>query len=144
MTQTTSVASARWTGGAKEGGGTLSTESGALRLHPFSSGAPPRAAGSTHPAELIAAAQASSFSATLVHKLELAGFTPDHIVTVATVTEELAASGWVVAKLSLDVHAKVPRALQGDFIDAALRAKADFPASRMLDGNIFMKAKLEM
>jgi hypothetical protein len=40
------------------------------------------------------------------------------------------------------VVAAVPRVAQCDFVDAALRAKANCPVSRALNANISMRAKL--
>lgn len=139
------VASARWTGGAIEGCGAVTTKSGALKKTRYGSSAASNKSGGTNPAELIAAAHAGSFSMALAHELGAAGFVPSHIATIATVTvtvEHLVA-GWTMFSIHLKVLANVPNAAQGDFIDATLRAKTGCPISRLLRVNISMNAKLE-
>jgi len=96
----------------------------------------------TNPPELIAAAHAGSFSLTLANELGEAGYSPRQIHTTATVTMENAAAGWTMTQIDLDVIAAVPRVAQCDFVDAALRAKANCPVSRALNANISMRAKL--
>jgi osmotically inducible protein OsmC len=96
----------------------------------------------TNPPELIAAAHAGSFSLTLANELGQAGYSPRQIDTTATVTMENIAVGWTMTQIHLDVIAAVPRVAECDFVDAALRAKANCPISRSLNANISMRAKL--
>jgi osmotically inducible protein OsmC len=96
----------------------------------------------TSPPELIAAAHAGSFSMTLANELDEAGYCPHQIDTLATVTMEDVAAGWTMTQIHLEVVAIVPRVAQCDFVDAALRAKANCPISRSLNANISMTAKL--
>jgi osmotically inducible protein OsmC len=96
----------------------------------------------TNPPELIAAAHAGSFSLTLANELGEAGYSPRQIHTTATVTMEHVAAAWTMTQIDLDVIAAVPRVAQCDFVDAALRAKANCPVSRALNANISMRAKL--
>jgi osmotically inducible protein OsmC len=96
----------------------------------------------TNPPELIAAAHAGSFSLTLANELGEAGYRPRQIETTATVMMENIAAGWTMTQIHLDVVAAVPRAAECDFVDAALRAKANCPISRALNANISMRAKL--
>ena len=95
-----------------------------------------------NPTELIAAAHAGSFSLTLANELAEAGYQPRQIDTTATVTMEHKAQGWTLAQVHLDVTARVPKAAECDFVDAALQAKAHCPVSRALSANISMRAKL--
>ena len=136
-------ASVRWTGGSTDGNGAMTTESGVLKLLRYSSSTTPKKRDATNPAELIAAAHAGSFSMALADELGVAGFVPNHIATIATVTMERLAAGWTMSSINLNVLAKVPKAAQGDFIDAILRAKTGCPISRLLRANISMNAKLE-
>jgi hypothetical protein len=53
------------------------------------------------------------------------------------------AAGWTMTQIHLDVIATVPKVAQCDFIDAALRAKANCPISRSLNANISMRANLK-
>jgi lipoyl-dependent peroxiredoxin len=96
----------------------------------------------TNPPELIAAAHAGSFSLSLAHELGEAGYNPRQIDTTATVTMENVAAAWTMTQIHLDVIAAVPRVAECDFVDAALRAKANCPISRALNANISMRAKL--
>lgn len=134
-------ASVLWLGTRQRGNGALSTPSAALKM-------PLRAAGcgikrlGTNPPELIAAAHAGSFSLTLANELGEAGYNPRQIDTTATVTMEDTAKGWTMTQILLDVIAAVPRVAECDFVDAALRAKANCPISRALNANISMRASL--
>ena len=65
------------------------------------------------------------------------------IDTTATVTMEHVAAGWTMTGIHLDVIAWVPRVVQCDFIDAAVRAKASCSISRLLHAKVSMFAKLE-
>ena len=96
----------------------------------------------TNPPELIAAAHAGSFSLTLANELGEAGYSPRQIDTTATVTMENMAAGWTMTQILLDVIAAVPRVAECDFVDAALRARANCPVSRALNANISMRAHL--
>jgi hypothetical protein len=52
------------------------------------------------------------------------------------------AAGWTMTQIHLEVVAIVPKVAQCDFVDAALRAKANCPITRSLNANISMSAKL--
>ena len=112
-----------------------------LKKVPYASGSDLRRRG-TSPPELIAAAHAGSFSMTLANELSEAGYHPRQIDTTATVTMEDIAAAWTMTQIHLDVIATVPKVAQCDFVDAALRAKANCPISRSLNANISMRATL--
>ena len=137
----TRKATVLWLGTRQRGKGAISTPSAVLRRAPYASGHDTKRR-STNPPELIAAAHAGSFSITLADELAEAGYHPSQIDTTATVTMEDIAAGWTMTQIHLDVIATVPKAAQGDFIDAALRAKANCPISRSLNANISMRAQL--
>jgi len=137
----TRKASVSWRGSRRRGKGAISTPSALLDEAPYGSGGEPRRRG-TSPPELIAAAHAGSFSMTLAKELDEAGYRPRQIDTTATVTMEALASAWTLTQIHLDVMATVPRVAQCDFVDAALRAKANCPISRSLNANISMRATL--
>jgi osmotically inducible protein OsmC len=128
-------------GTRQRGKGAISTPSAGLKLAIHAAEANGQRRG-TNPSELIAAAHAGSFSLTLAHELGEAGYQPLQIQTTATVTMENGAAGWAMTQIDLDVVAAVPRVAQCDFVDAALRAKANCPVSRALNANISMRAKL--
>jgi lipoyl-dependent peroxiredoxin len=98
----------------------------------------------TNPYELIAAAHAACFSMTLANELAGAGLTPHRIETTVTVTMEPLSADWTITGIQLDVVAEAPRAKQGDFIRAAVRAKTHCTISRLLKTNISMSAKLQI
>jgi osmotically inducible protein OsmC len=134
-------ASVLWLGTRQRGKGAISTPSAALQLALYAAGGDIKRRG-TNPPELIAAAQAGSFSLTLANELGEAGYNPRQIDTTATVTMENIAAAWTMTQIHLDVIATVPRVAECDFVDAALRAKANCPISRALNANISMSAKL--
>ena len=137
----TRKASVLWLGTRQRGKGAISTPSAVLQKVPYASGSDLRRWG-TSPPELIAAAHAGSFSMTLANELGEAGYRPRQIDTTATVTMEDIAAGWTMTQIYLDVIAKVPKVARCDFVDAALRAKANCPISRSLNANISMRATL--
>jgi len=137
----TRKASVLWLGTRQHGKGAVSTPSAVLQKVPCASGSTLRQRG-TSPPELIAAAHAGSFSMTLANELGEAGYRPRQIDTTATVTMEDIAAGWTLTQIDLDVTATVPKVAQCDFVDAALRAKANCPISRSLNANISMRATL--
>ncbi len=138
----TRKASVLWLGSRQRGKGAISTPSAVLRKAPYTSGSDVKRRG-TSPAELLAAAHAGSFSMTLAHELGEAGYRPRQIDTTAAVTMETnGAAEWTLTQIHLDVVATVPKVAECDFVDAALRAKANCPVSRALTSNISMRAKL--
>jgi osmotically inducible protein OsmC len=134
-------ASVLWLGTRQRGKGSISTPSAALKMPLYAAGGDIRRQG-TNPPELIAAAHAGSFCLTLANELGEAGYSPRQIDTTATVTMENIAAGWTMTQIHLDVIAAVPRVAECDFVDAALRAKANCPISRVLNANISMRATL--
>ena len=125
------------------GKGAMTTPSAVLKRTPYASGTQSKRGHGTNPPELIAAAHAGSFSITLADELNAAGYPPNQIDTIATVTMENIAAGWTMTHIQLEVIATVPNAPQCDFIDAALRAKTNCPISRLLHAKISMSARLK-
>ncbi len=80
--------SAVWQGSIKEGGGTISTETGVLNEAPYGFKSRFEGGKGTNPEELIAAAHAACFSMALSMMLGEAGATPDKLHTEAAVTLE--------------------------------------------------------
>ena len=132
--------SVRWNGGSKS---RTRIMSGALRRTGVCPGMPPLESSNTDPAELIAAAQAGSFSLALSNELRSAGSASDHVITTATVTLEHLTAGWTIMNIHLDVMAKLLKVSQGKFIDATIRAKTRCLVTRLLRTNVSMNAKLE-
>ena len=136
-------ASVLWKGSAKGGTRSVTTDSGMLKRAKFSLGLPLKNNSHTDPAELIAAAHASSFSLALSNELGLKASATGEIATTATVTQEHLAAGWTIMNIHLNVLAKLPKVTQGRFIGATVRAKTNCVVSRLLRTNISMNAKLE-
>lgn len=136
-------ASAEWTGGLKDGRGTVSTDSGVLSNTQYSFGTRFEEAKGTNPEELIAAAHAGCFSMALSGQLGNAGMTAERINTTASVTLEKTDAGFTVTSVHLNVTARIPGADQSAFQTAANNAKAGCPISRLLNATITMDATLD-
>ena len=136
--------SAVWTGGLKDGKGTVSTETGTLKDTQYSFAARFENGTGTNPEELLAAAHAGCFSMALSGQLGAANLKADRIATTATVTLEKLDSGFAITKVHLDVKAKIPGADKAAFDTAANNAKAGCPVSKLFKGaEITMSASLE-
>ncbi len=136
-------ASAVWTGGFKDGKGTISTESGVLANTPYSFRARFENESGTNPEELIAAAHAGCFTMALSLQLSEMGLTAERIETKADVTLEKTESGFTITSIHLNVEAKIPGAAKQAFETAANNAKAGCPVSKLLNAPITMTAVLE-
>ena len=135
--------SAVWKGGIKDGGGTISTETGVLREAPYGFKARFEDGPGTNPEELIGAAHASCFSMAFSLMLGEAGFTADKIETNAAVSLEKLDSGFEVTSSHLTVVATIPGIDQTKFDDIANKAKAGCPISKLLKTTITMDARLQ-
>jgi len=135
----TRKATVRWHGTHSRGAGAITLPI-ALKL-PYGSGITEKLKG-TNPPELVAAAHAGSYSMCLAHELGLAGFGSNSIDTTATVTMQDMPAGWRMTQIHLDIVASVPSARQCEFVDAALRAKANCPISQLVSANVSLRAKL--
>jgi osmotically inducible protein OsmC len=135
-------ASAVWQGSLKEGTGTISTGSGALVAKPYSFKTRFEGEQGTNPEELIGAAHAGCFSMAFSMILGMAGFTPDKIETTATITLEQKDGGFAITASHLDMTASIPGIDEAAFQDAAAKAKAGCPVSKLLNATITLTAKL--
>ncbi|HKP47751.1 MAG TPA: OsmC family protein [Pyrinomonadaceae bacterium] len=136
-------ASAAWTGGLKDGKGTISTDSGVLANTQYSFSTRFEDGVGTNPEELIAAAHAGCFSMALSGQLGQAGLTADSINTTASVSLEKTDAGFAITKVHLEVKAKVPGATDEQFNTATSNAKTGCPVSKLLKAEISMNATLE-
>lgn len=133
---------ATWQGAQRSANGSMTTGSGLLKQAAFKVARRKTTPAGSSPYELLATAHAGCFSMALGEELGLAGFWVCDIATTATVTLEQLKSGWTMTRMQLDVTARVPRMVQNQFIDAAMRAKTRCPVSRLLKANISMTARL--
>jgi lipoyl-dependent peroxiredoxin len=132
-----------WKGGLKDGGGTISTETGVLKDAPYGFKARFEDGKGTNPEELIGAAHAGCFSMALSLMLGEAGLTAEKIETHAEVTLEKVGDGFEITASHLNVVAKIPGANQATFEEIANKAKAGCPVSKVMKARISMDAKLE-
>ena len=135
-------ASAHWSGGLKDGKGTITAPSGVLKQTPYSFAKRFESEPGTNPEELIAAAHAGCFTMALSAQLGNAGMTAQSLDTTATVTLEKLDSGFAITKVHLDVKATIPGADAAKFEQAAKNAKEGCPVSKLLKATITMDAKL--
>ena len=134
--------SAVWTGGLKDGKGTVSTESGVLSGVPYNFSKRFENEKGTNPEELIAAAHAACFSMALSMILGQAGMTAEKIATKATVSLDQVEDGFKVTSSHLQTTVKIPNADHAAFQKAVEAAKTGCPISKLLNATITMDAKL--
>lgn len=135
--------SAIWSGTIKDGGGTVSTESGVLDKAQYGFNKRFEGEPGTNPEELIGAAHASCFAMALSGQLEAAGMVADSLDATSTVYLEKTDDGFHVPKVHLTLEAKIPDADEAKFQEAAANAKAGCPISKLLAGaEITLDAKL--
>jgi osmotically inducible protein OsmC len=132
-----------WNGGIKDGGGTISTETGVLKEAPYGFKARFENGKGTNPEELIGAAHAGCFAMALSLMLGEAGFTPEKIEAHADVSLDKVGGGFEITASHLNVVAKIPGVDNVKFQQIANQAKAGCPVSKLLKANITMDAKLE-
>ena len=134
--------SAHWEGGLKDGKGTISTQSGALKNHPYGFNTRFDDKPGTNPEELLGAAHAGCFTMALSNILGEAGLTAESMDTSAKVNFEKLDSGYTITSVHLDLKAKVPGADQAKFEELATKAKLNCPVSKLFNAQITMSAKL--
>jgi osmotically inducible protein OsmC len=132
-----------WTGGIKDGSGTISTETGVLKEAPYGFNARFENGKGTNPEELIGAAHAGCFSMALSLMLSEAGLTAEKIETHAVVTLDKIGDGYEITASHLTVSARIPGADDARFLEIAKQAKTGCPVSKLLKARITMDAKLE-
>jgi lipoyl-dependent peroxiredoxin len=136
------TASAHWSGGLKDGKGSVSTQSGVLKDTQYSFSTRFEDGVGTNPEELIAAAHAGCFTMALSAELGKAGLTAESIDTSANLTMEKTDAGFTITKIHLAVKAKIPGAGAAKFEEIATGAKKGCPVSRVLNATITMEAAL--
>jgi lipoyl-dependent peroxiredoxin len=136
-------ASAHWSGGIKDGQGSISTDTGVLREAPYGFRSRFEDGPGTNPEELIAAAHAGCFSMALSLGLGNAGLTADSIDTRAAVTLDKDGDGFSITAVHLACKAKVPGADPATFEKIAQETKLACPVSKVLKAAITLEATLE-
>src|SRR5438552_12662209 len=135
-------ASAAWSGGLKDGKGSITTESGALNAYPYGFASRFEGVKGTNPEELIAAAHAGCFTMALSLILGEAKLTAEQMDTSAEVTLEQVVGGFAITAVQLTLKARVPGADQATFEKLAAKAKAGCPVSKLLKAEITLDAAL--
>eukprot|EP00992_Anisonema_acinus_P010088 TRINITY_DN6305_c0_g1_i1.p1 TRINITY_DN6305_c0_g1~~TRINITY_DN6305_c0_g1_i1.p1 ORF type:complete len:158 (+),score=32.38 TRINITY_DN6305_c0_g1_i1:55-528(+) len=128
----TAKATAEWNGTLKEGSGTMSVKSDALKSAPFTFASRFEGDGSkTNPEELIGAAHAGCYSMFLSALLTNANTPPTSIKTSAVVT---LGDGPAVTSIELECEAVVPGIDNAAFQATADEAKQNCPITKALSG----------
>src|SRR3954466_7863649 len=135
--------SAVWTGGLKDGKGTVSTQSGVLNQSQYGFNTRFEDGQGTNPEELLAAAHAGCFTMALSNQLGQAGLKAESLDTVCTITLDKTEGGFGITESHLELKAKVPGATKEAFDTATAGAKAGCPVSKLYKTNITLNASLE-
>jgi osmotically inducible protein OsmC len=135
--------SAIWSGGLKDGKGSISTQSGVMDNVQYGFNTRFEEGPGTNPEELIGAAHAGCFTMALSAQLGEAGMTAQSLKTTATVTLDKNEAGFSISAVHLNLVAVIPGANQAAFEAAALRAKQECPVSKLLNAVITFDARLK-
>ncbi len=134
--------SAEWSGGLKDGRGSITTGSGALSAYPYGFASRFEGVAGTNPEELIGAAHTSCFTMALSLMLGEAKFTADHMATTAEVSLDQVDGGFAITKVHLTLTATIPGIAQAEFDTIVAKAKAGCPVSKLLKAEITLDATL--
>jgi lipoyl-dependent peroxiredoxin len=134
--------SAAWQGGIRDGKGSISTQSGALKAYPYGFASRFEGQPGTNPEELIGAAHAGCFTMALSLILGEAKLTAEQMDTTAEVTLDKEGDGFAITKVHLTLRAKIPGADQATFLELANKAKQGCPVSKVLKAEITLDAAL--
>ena len=134
--------SAVWRGGLKDGRGTISTKSGALKDYPYGFASRFEGKPGTNPEELIGAAHAGCFTMALSLILSEAKLTAEQMDTSAEVTLDKVGDGYAITAVHLSLKGKVPGASAAKFQELAEKAKAGCPVSKLLNAKITLDVNL--
>jgi len=136
-------ASAAWSGGLKEGSGTISTASGVLHEARYGFQSRFAEGPGTNPEELLGAAHAGCYTMALALGLEQAGHAATRIETKAVVTLDKDGDGFSITTVDLTCRAKVDGIDAASFDKIAKATKEGCPGSKVLTATINLDAKLE-
>ena len=125
-----SKSAAQWTGGLKDGKGTMApahTPAIGFTLGSRFEGQP-----ASNPEELLGAALAGCFSMALTAALERGGHQPQGVDTSADVTLEKLPDGFAITNIALTTKANVPGLDDAQFQQIAQETKKGCPVSKAL------------
>jgi lipoyl-dependent peroxiredoxin len=126
-----------WKGSGKDGTGTLTTQSTAVKNAQYSYKSRFENGVGTNPEELIAAAHAGCFAMKLSFVLQALGITPESL----DVQGEITLDG-TITESHLILKAKIPGITEEQFKAAAEDAKLNCPVSKVLNTKITLDASL--
>ena len=135
---------AHWEGTLKEGKGTVTMESGAMENQPYGFNTRFEDKPGTNPEEMIAASHASCFSMALSMIMGQAELTPDAIDTKATISLDQVDGGFAVTKSHLDTKITCKGADEAVVREAADKAKANCPISKLLNCDITLDVTIDV
>lgn len=135
-------ASVEWKGGLKDGKGTITTDSGALKAYPYGFASRFEGVPGTNPEELLAAAHAGCFTMAFSLILGEANLTAERMETSAMVTLEQVDGGYAITAVRLTLKAKIPGADQLTFEELSNKAKEGCPVSKLFKAEITLDATL--
>ncbi|MDA8523333.1 OsmC family protein [Acidovorax sp. NCPPB 4044] len=127
------TASVHWEGAGKTGQGLISTETGALKDHPYGFGS--RFGDDrkgTNPEEIVGAAHAACFTMAFAFACEKAGISTETLDTTAKVRLAKEGEGFKIDRIALTLKAKVLGIDDAKFQQIAADAKANCPLSKAL------------
>lgn len=136
------TASAHWSGGIRDGQGTISTETGVVRDAPYGFASRFEDGSGTNPEELLGAAHAACFAMALSLGLGEAGFTAESIDTRAEVSLDKDGDGYTITSVHLRCEARVPGADAASFARIAQATRQGCPISKVLRADITLEAAL--
>lgn len=131
-------ATAVWNGTGKEGKGILTTQSNTLNQTQYSYKSRFEEGVGTNPEELVAAAHAGCFTMKLSFILGGAGYTPESLETICTIT----LGDGAITNSHLALKAKVPGIKKEKFDEAVNDAKANCLISKLLNTDITLESEL--
>ncbi len=131
-----------WRGSIKEGGGSISLESGVLKDTPYGFSSRFEDAKQTNPEELIGAAHSACFAMALSLELGKAGFEADELKATSSITIEKDGEGFTITKAHLALVARVPDVQDDEFQKIAKAVSVGCPVSKLLNAEITLEATL--
>jgi osmotically inducible protein OsmC len=131
-----------WRGGIKEGKGTISTESGALKEYPYGFSSRFEGKPGTNPEELIGAAHAGCFAMALSLILGEVKLTAEQMDAKAEVTLDKVDDGFSITSVHLTVRAKISGVDEAKFVELANKARSGCPVSKLIKAAITLDAAL--
>ncbi|MCJ7714105.1 OsmC family protein [Candidatus Bathyarchaeota archaeon] len=137
-------AKAEWKGNLKDGTGTISSESGALKNIAYNFVSRFEQGIQTNPEELIGAAHSACFTMALANSLAKAGFTVNSVKTDAKVYIDKLDAGFTITKIELETVGDIAGVDEKTFLEHAEQTKTACPVSKALLGPmLILNAKLK-